>query len=800
MIGRIVSHYQILEEIGAGGMGIVYKAQDTKLKRTVALKFLPPELARDETAKKRLLQEAQAVSTLQHHNICTVHEIDETDDGRLFICMDYYEGETLKDRLARGPLSVEEAIDITVQIARGLENAHRRGIVHRDVKPANVMVTTDGVAKILDFGLAKLAGQANVTRTGSTVGTVAYMSPEQVRGEELDARSDIFSLGVTFYELLTATTPFAAEYEPAIMHKILNVAPPSLRNSGVKHAARIEQAIGKMLAKEATERFSAAREVIEELSRVLANAPDDGRTRGPKRRLPARRQIVVTVVAVSVVAAGAWLFGQRRGTDQNVGDIRSIAVLPFVNMSGDDNQEYFSDGVSEELINVLVKIPDLKVSGRTSSFSFKGKNEDLRTIGEKLGVAHILEGSVRKSGGSIRITAQLVKAADGFNLWSQTYDRTLEDIFAVQDDIARSVAREIKIALFSEKSTSGEAAQDSAFQAQLLVTRSTSDLQAYELYLKGRQASQRWTRSGVDNAIEYFRGAIERDPAFTQAHAGLADVYSIMDHRAGLTSLGPAETYRLAEEAASEALKLDPNSAEGHAALGHIQSHRGEFREAEEHLRRAVELNPNAAMSRVWYGVLLRVTGRNVQSKEQFSRARELEPLSSFVSQLGSFSLWAMGDFATAIDFAEQGLRAAPEYCELYLILARAYACAGRIPEAEEQLRRAETARETAPFLEEERAMFLGIAGRKPEALALLRSIERDKKVPQASAMVRAYAACGELDLAIEWLDVLVERNPYYARLNIDYPPHPAFAGFIADPRLQEVRKGFGLPPLRPSS
>lgn len=306
MIGRTISHYRILEEIGSGGMGVVYKARDDKLERLVALKFLPYELTRDDTAKTRLLREAQAISALQHHNICTIHAIDQSDDGRMFICMDYYEGETLKDRIARGPLSAEDAIDVVVQIARGLDEAHRRGIVHRDVKPANVVITKQGVVKILDFGLAKLTGQAKLTKTGSTVGTVAYMSPEQVRGEDTDQRSDIFSLGVVFHELLTGASPFAAEHEPAVMHKILHVAPPPLRSSGVHRAAQLEPVLGRMLAKEPELRYRNVGEVIDDLQRVLHDVPHQGR-----RSAVMTQRVIATVVAV-LLGVGAWVLLSKK--------------------------------------------------------------------------------------------------------------------------------------------------------------------------------------------------------------------------------------------------------------------------------------------------------------------------------------------------------------------------------------------------------------------------------------------------------------------------------------------------------
>ena len=385
MIGTTISHYKILEKLGEGGMGVVYKAEDTRLKRTVALKFLPHDLSRDPEAKERFIHEAQAASSLDHPNICTVFEIGEHNEGQMFIAMACYEGETLKEKIPKGPLELDEAIGIAKQIAEGLAGAHKHGIVHRDIKPANIIITTDGVAKILDFGLAKLAGQAHLTKTGSPVGTAAYMSPEQAQGMEIDHRTDIWSAGVVLYEMLTGHLPFGGDHEAARLYSIVHEQPQPLSSFRSDLPTDIELCITKLLQKVPGDRFQHARELLSQLGTT-----------------------------------------QKKREHEREPTLPSIAVLPFVNMSPNPENEYFSDGLSEEIINALSKLEDLHVTARTSAFRFRGKDLDMREIGKQLNVSNVLEGSVRRAGNRLRVAAQLINVADGYHLWSETYDRELE--------------------------------------------------------------------------------------------------------------------------------------------------------------------------------------------------------------------------------------------------------------------------------------------------------------------------------------------------------------------------------------
>jgi serine/threonine protein kinase/Flp pilus assembly protein TadD len=623
LVGQTVSHYKILEHLGSGGMGVVYKAQDLKLDRTVALKFLPIELTSNTHAKNRFIQEAKAASALDHLNICTIHELGETDGGQVFMAMSCYDGTTLQMKIEQGPLKLENAIDLAMQAASGLASAHKHGIVHRDIKPANIIISCDGVVKILDFGLAKLKGQLDLTKTGATLGTALYMSPEQARGEEVDHRSDIWSLGVVLYEMLTGICPFRAEHEQAVLYRILNEDPEPVGTYRQDVSPELLEIVDRALKKDTVDRYPSVNEILRDLSRAKSQA-------------------------------GTGTPAPRSGT--------SIAVLPLLDMSPDHDQEYFCDGIAEELINALTHISGLRVIARTSSFSFKGEQRDVREIGRKLGVATLLEGSVRKADQRLRITVQLISARDGSHLWSERYDRNLEDIFAIQDDVCLSIVEHLKVTL-----AHGE--------KKILVKHRASNHEAYNLYLKGLFLFNQRKPDSVSKSIEYYSDAIKVDPTFALAFSALAVAYGEL----GSWRVLPLETaYDQARKASMTALRLDDSLSEVHVAAGWIRLNCDwNWSEADQEFQRALATNPACAEAHHIYAHYLELRGCPEKALAEINRALELEPVSPPLNSCAVQVLFHARQYEEAIKQCYAALELAPSYFGLFGWLGAAYAKSG---------------------------------------------------------------------------------------------------------------------------
>jgi serine/threonine protein kinase/tetratricopeptide (TPR) repeat protein len=584
MIGRLVSHYKILEKLGEGGMGDVYRAEDLKLKRPVALKFLRAGLLDDDAQKKRFVNEAQSAASLDHPNICSVYEIDEVD-GLTFIAMAYVDGENLRDKSRLGGLDLDEALEIARQVAQGLGAAHRHGIVHRDVKSSNIIVNREGVAKILDFGLATNPGGAGPSVILSSSGTVAYMSPEQARGDDVDYRTDIWSLGVCMYEMLAGRMPFEGEYHQAVIYSILNQETEPLSELRPDLPLSVVNIVEKAMARNREERY----QDITDLLLDLESADDVPTTRVHS-------------------------------------DHPSIAVLPFVDMSPAKDQDYFCDGIAEEIINALTKVEGLDVASRTSSFSFKSRNVDIRTIGRRIGVDAVMEGSVRKIENRLRINAQIVSVADGYHIWSGQFDREVEDVFSIQEEIAQNIVAALEVELSDKEKLA-------------LETSPTDDIDAYVYYLRGRSFFYQSKRISIYYAIEMFKHATGRDPEYALAYAGLADCYSYFY----MYFERSEENLEKAQDAARKALELDPGLAEAHAAYGFAVSLNKQYDEAEQHFEKAIELNPRLFESYYYYARTCFARGDKKRAAQYYERACLVDPDNHQAPNLLAFTYRCLG-------------------------------------------------------------------------------------------------------------------------------------------------------------
>ena len=622
MIGKEILHYKILDKIGEGGMGVVYKAHDARLGRTVALKFMPPDLSRDADSKERFIKEAQAIAALDHPNLCTIHAIEETDDGRLFIAMACYDGQTLAKKIEPGPIPVEEAIDIAVAMAEGMKTAHDRGIVHRDIKPANVFMVKDGPVKVIDFGLAKWFGKTSLTRAGVALGTVAYMSPEQARGEEVDARADVWALGVVLYEMLTGRRPFEGDYDQAIVYRVLNEDPAPITSLRANLPSGVERIVARALSKDPNGRYQSTEELLSELRAIRGTPHDEGQS------------------------------------DSHTGADPSIAVLPFVNMSPDPENEYFGDGLAEELINALARLGGIRVVARTSVFRFRDGDLDVRDIGRQLGVGTVLEGSVRKEGDTLRVTAQLIDAANGYHLWSDRYEWRMEDVFAIQDEITRAIVGELKVKLTGPPDSP-------------LVRRYTDNLEAYNLFLKGRYHWNELTPEGWTKSIQCYEEALALDPEFAPAYVGVAI------HHQSQTFWGdvpPAKAIPLAKAAVEKALSLDESLADAHGYMAAtLFTIDWDFEAAEREFQRGFELGPTSEIYRINYALFLMIQKRFEEAAAEAKLAMELEPLSILVQTWGALVPAYAGRHAESIDQLRKAISLDPNRWHPYHHLARAH-------------------------------------------------------------------------------------------------------------------------------
>lgn len=791
LAGTVIAQFRLLEEIGGGGMGVVYKAKDTKLGRLVALKFLPENLAGDPVALERFQREARAASTLNHPNICTIYDIEECQ-GRTFIAMEYLDGRTLKDHILGRRLDSDEISKLGTQIADALSAAHSKGVVHRDIKPGNIVVSTSGPVKVLDFGLAKLIGSqgrtastSSLTETQAVTGTLPYMSPEQLRGRPVDARTDIYALGVVLYEMSTGRRPFTAELQPQLIDDILHRPPPLPRDVNPKIPIELEQIILKCLEKDREYRYQTAEEIADDLRRMTA--PSSAFQRSVTGRpWQVRRIARVLWAAIPILAAIVLIGGWAIRAVHPVNPIRSIAVLPFVDNSKETSDEYITDGITEGVIDKLSEIPALRVMSRNSVFKFKGKEADAQAAGKDFKVQAVLTGRITRQGDALAISAELADVSDGSQIWGRQFQYPVSDLLRAEEELATAVLEKLQLRVKNENRAR-------------LAKHPTDSPEAYQLYLQGRYHWNQRTETSIKKSIELFQQATEKDPNFALAFAGLADAYNL----SGIFGiLAPRESSPEAKAAATKALVLDPLLAEAHAALGLVKSHYDfDFPGAQREFLKAIELNPSYANAHLFYaGAYFTPMGRHEEAIAEMHKALELDPLSLPLNNLmGNTYLWA-GDYEKSLQQFERTIDLDPTFPISHGFFASSLAAAGRYEQAIKENEKSDLLSGVTPedAAAEAAESLKGLQAGGPKGywqkgleLRLKANKQAGARFFPALALAGVYAMVGDNDKAFDWLEkAYEERDANITLLKSD----PQFKNLHGDPRFANLLRRIGLP------